>query len=240
MTQWYMWQDSFIRMYPWASHTYAIYTYEWVLSHIYVHMQFIHMNESCHIYHWVIAYVWLAHPYVWHLTDRSWGAWIQLKRSSTNPLIRIYIYPVEEIINESVDSYIYISSWRDHQRIAQDWFIRVISPIHTCAMTHPKVCNDSSTNRSWLIYMCDMTLYVWYDPVIRVPWLIHMCAMTHPHVCHDSQVLGCINMCDMTHSPVCHDSSISVPWLFHKCAMTHPHVPLLSGSRLSESSWRNH
>ena len=43
-------------------------TYEWVMSHIWMH-HVTHKNGSCHIYEWVVARIWMRH--VTHMNE-SW------------------------------------------------------------------------------------------------------------------------------------------------------------------------
>jgi len=104
--------------------------------------------------------------------------------------------------------------------------------IHTRAMTHPYVCNVTTScvwrgsflRWTWLIHVCDMC----------VTWLIHTCTVTHPHVCNvttscvwrDSFIrwTWLIHVCAMSPSYVRHDSFIGVKWLIYMYDMTHLHV----------------
>ena len=108
-----------------------------------------------------------------------------------------------------------IRSYSVRQQVFVTW------RFHMCVMTRLYVSHDSFVSLTWLVYMCDMPLYVWNGLFICVSWLIHMCVMAHSYVCHGSFtcVLWLIHMCVMAHSYVCRDSFICVSWLIHMCAM---------------------
>ena len=92
--------------------------------------------------------------------------------------------------------------------------------IHTCAMTHPYVCHNSSV--PWLIHTCAIShSCVWHDSFMYVPWLITMCATTHSYLCHDSY------MCVPWRMTFIHE-----PWLLHVCAMTHAPISVLLVTRM--------
>jgi len=96
---------------------------------------------------------------------------------------------------------------------------------------HLLVWHDSSICVTWLIHMCDMTLF------ICVTWLIHMCDMTYSYVWHDSFMcvtwhgIFTFNVPWLTYSHVICMSHVTrmkcaMTHIFHSSAKTHDHPPL--------------
>jgi len=103
--------------------------------------------------------------------------------------------------------------------------------IYICAMTHVRMCHDSSIYVSWLLH-----IYVPWFFCECAPGLIHTCALTHSYMCHVASICVLwliytnfmthprIKICDMPHMYMHHNSSIYVPGLIHMCAMTHSYM----------------
>ena len=154
--------------------------YEWVMSHSRM-SHVTRMNESCHMYKWVMSHAWMSH--VW-----NFGFWGSLPRA-------------EEIGDEF---------FRLHS--IHLWYIRI------CDMTHSYMWHASFIHVTWLIHICDMPhLYMWHASFINVTLL--MCAslwmcdyrgytcnmtrsctyMTHSSRGHNAETDGCSNRCSYIH-----------------------------------------
>ena len=207
-------------------------TYACALSHSYVNAT--HLNESCHTYEWVMSHLWMtsryicvcslaficvAHSYVWHdlcMCDMTYSL-----LQEPSPLL-------------------FHACDMTHSYVRHDSFIRVTWLIDTFDMTRAYVWHDSFILVTWLIHACDMThSYVWHDLFMRVTWLMHTCDMNHSYVRHDSCIrvtwllevpcsffIGVLCALRTTLRGKCewHDSFICVTWLIHTCVMTHSYV----------------
>jgi len=179
-----------------------------------------HMNESCHLYKWLMACVTAARrraQYMWHVS------FICVTRPTH--------------MCDVAHSYVW------HRSIIYMWhdsFICVAWQMYMCDTSQSYMWHDSFicvTRLSWGMYMCDVTLTGsaevrkvcqtrWVDSFTCTTWLIHMCDTTHPYMWHDSiiHVTWLIHTYDMAYSYTWRHFFKYVTWLIHIGDMSHSHV----------------
>jgi len=179
------------------------------------------MIESCHMYDWVTAHVWMSNTTRMNESCRAHSHVLY-----GMPPIRMYIplirmcdvtYSCVRSLTRShmwYDVFIAWHDWRIHKRdrhtsYSHVWY-DVFMCFHMCDMTHSYVWHDSIIHVTWLNHTCDIPL-------------IHMCDMTYSCVWDNWLVRTCdcrIRLRDMTDAFTC---VIGIP-LIHMCDMMRSYV----------------
>ena len=124
------------------------------------------MNESCHMYEWVTSRIWISQ--VTHLNE-----WARNISRHTYEWVMSHVWMSHvTCMNESCHTHSF--EWVSEKYITSHvWMSRITANHATSSWqrrdrgVYRKLCVDSFTHMTWLIYM-------WHDSLIRVTWLIHI------------------------------------------------------------------
>ena len=199
----------------------------------------IHMQESCYTYECVMSPIWMSHVthmymkwlvrhdsvicvtyliHVWHDSFILLTEEIRLKIYGSSDFFVRFSWKLFWVTGTPCTR---LQTWLKIWRLPTKrvWYVRGL-PWKRVWYVQRLPGNFGSHNdfksdllSSWR----DMTRsYMWHDSYIHVTCLTHVCDRTHSYVWHDS--------CDMAHSFLWYDSFMRVTWLIHMCDMTRSHV----------------
>ena len=112
--------------------------YEWVISHAWM-SHVIHMNESCHTYEWVMSHIWMSHVAHMNESCRTYE-WVTSHMSTSNVTLMSHI------------THIWMSCCTCQWVISHIWLSHVTHMNESC-----HVCQR-------------VTLYIWMSHVTRTGW----------------------------------------------------------------------
>ena len=189
-------------MAPWTSPrplSHRLISRVWV-SHV------IRMNESYHIYEWVISHMapWVCPRPVSqrlsHISEAWHGAYV-IAHLSMSRVIRVTHVTC---VNESCHTNSHVT--------------RVDESCRTCrwVMSHEWMSHDTWRKGMAVMVRCDFGKWV-MSHTHKLVWMSHGTSQGCRKTCHTWHIC----MPHGTFMNECHDSFIRVPWRIHMCAMTH-------------------
>jgi len=198
-----------------------------------------HMNESCHMYEWVMSHIWMNHVHTqeWVMIHVRMGHGLHMDESCYSYEWAVVLTWMRRItnMNESCHTYEWSMShvWMVHVTRMNDprhTYQSVMSHMCECVLAYTSECVLSHTEMSHIVHkIASCHTHKWVmvhiymshgthinepcrlDSFTSVPWLTYMRTMP-------------LRMCDMTHSCVWYDSFVCVTWLMQICAMTNSHM----------------